>query len=80
MEKDWPDDISFDDGGSGMNRITTDCRTEEGITIGLIDSIITLCRIIKARELLSLAINEALKDLGSDEDFEFLYRKSKEAT
>lgn len=53
-----------------------DCRTAEGVTVGLIDALITLCRIIKGRELDgSQAVKEALKDLGSDEDFIFLCEK-----
>lgn len=52
-------------------RTTTDCRTEEGITVGLIDSLITTSRVLKHRlSILQLtpAIEEALKDLKSDKD------------
>jgi hypothetical protein len=50
--------------------MNTDCRTEEGITIGLIDSIIIISRILAKRKLNTPQIQEALKDLGSDEDLE----------
>ena len=49
-----------------------DCRTELGITIGLIDSIITIGRILRKRNLTNYQIKEALKDLQSDEDINYL--------
>lgn len=52
-------------------RETTDCRSEEGITVGLIDSVIALSRVINQRlRVLNLtpAVEEALKDLASDAD------------
>lgn len=48
-----------------------DCRTEEGITIGLIDSIISISRVLNKRlqnKDQSEQINEALKDLRADKD------------
>ncbi len=53
----------------------TDCREEIGITVGLIDSIITQCRILKTRDLKSKAVQEALKDLYSDEDLKFILKQ-----
>lgn len=47
----------------------TDCRSEEGITVGIIDSFITLSRLVKGRSLDSEPIREALKDLLGDSDF-----------
>ena len=47
----------------------TDCRTEEGITVGLIDTLITVCRVLRHRDLSDKEVKEALKDLSSDEDF-----------
>lgn len=45
-----------------------DCRTEEGITTGLIDAWITLARVLARRDLTPFAVAEALADLGADED------------
>ena len=58
-------------------RSPLDCRSEDGITVGLIDSIITISRLAKRRlELLSKddmkdhpEVLEALIDLASDADF-----------
>ena len=50
----------------------TDCRTQEGITIGLIDSIITISRVLKSRDFNTYEIKEALKDLRVDEDLKFI--------
>ncbi|WP_288446507.1 hypothetical protein [uncultured Chryseobacterium sp.] len=48
-----------------------DCRSEEGITIGLIDSLISIARVLAKRDLdESRAIKEALKDLINDEDID----------
>lgn len=46
----------------------TDCRAEDGITVGLIDSIITSCRVLSSRDLTCEAAVEALRDLRSDSD------------
>jgi len=43
-----------------------DCRSESGITVGLVDALISICRILCHRDL-SLA-TEALTDLRSDDD------------
>lgn len=45
-----------------------DCRTEEGITTGLIDGVISIFRVLAARDLTPEAVREALADLRSDED------------
>lgn len=47
----------------------TDCRSDEGVTVGLLDSVITLCRVLRGRDIASDAVQEALKDLAQDEDF-----------
>lgn len=47
---------------------TTDCRSDEGVTVGILDSVITLCRLYKGREI-TPAVREALRDLAADEDF-----------
>jgi hypothetical protein len=50
----------------------TDCRSEEGITYGLIDAIISIARIARHRDLSPFVIQEALADLRDDEDVAFL--------
>ncbi|MNZ98575.1 hypothetical protein D3C78_1178640 [compost metagenome] len=50
----------------------TDCRTEDGVTVGLIDSIITAARVVARRGLSSEAVYQALEDLRSDEDVQAL--------
>lgn len=50
----------------------TNCRSEEGITVGLIDAVISICRVLKHRRLKTQACSEALKDFQSDEDVKFL--------
>lgn len=52
-----------------MAEITTDCRTEEGITVGLIDALVSICRVLRHRDLSGMATKETLKDLANDEDF-----------
>jgi hypothetical protein len=54
---------------------TTDCRTEEGITVGLIDSLMAISRVLSQRLKINKrtpAINEALMNLRSDDDIEFI--------
>ena len=51
---------------------STDCRSSEGVTVGLIDSFITISRVLKGRDLTADSVVEALKDLASDEDFAYL--------
>lgn len=46
----------------------TDCRSEEGITVGLIDSIIAISRVLANRDFSSPSVIEALKDLREDSD------------
>lgn len=55
-----------------MTDVYSDCRSENGITIGLVDTLITLCRILKVRDLSDNNVKQALKDLSEDEDFNFL--------
>lgn len=51
---------------------TVDCRSEEGITTGCIDSIIAIARIAAKRDLTPEPVQEALKDLRHDEDLQSL--------
>lgn len=46
-----------------------DCRSEEGITISLIDTIITITYLLKERDLKHPAVVEALRDLRSAPEF-----------
>lgn len=53
------------------SRTSTDCDSEEGITVGLIDSIISISKVLGRRldaNLLSMAVCEALEDLMICED------------
>ncbi len=52
--------------------IKTDCREEIGITVGLIDSLITQCRILRKRDMSSKEVQEALRDLLDDEDLKHI--------
>ena len=36
-----------------MSQVHTDCRTEAGVTVGLIDALITICRVLAKRDLSS---------------------------
>lgn len=45
-----------------------DCRSEIGITVGIVDSLITMCRLLALRDLSAAEVQEALKDLRQDED------------
>lgn len=49
-----------------------DCRSESGITIGLIDGMIAIARVLAKRDLSQPGIAEALQDLQADEDIAFL--------
>jgi hypothetical protein len=55
-----------------MEQHHTDCRSEEGITVGLIDALITLARVLRSRDLSTDAIHGALVDLTHDEDLAYL--------
>lgn len=56
MEKEAPDTCKCD------------CRSEVGITVGLIDGIIAIARVLAQRDLSDPATIEALKDIRADED------------
>lgn len=47
---------------------STDCRSYEGVNVGLIDSIITACRVLAKRQLYGHAVTEALNDMRADRD------------
>lgn len=50
------------------NHSKTDCRTAEGIAVGLVDGIIAMARVLGGMDLTGDAVREAIKDLQSDED------------
>lgn len=56
--------------------ISTDCRQETGITVGLVDGIIAQIRILRQRDLKDTSVREVFADLGDDEDFKWLYDKT----
>lgn len=51
---------------------TTDCREEDGVTVGLIDGLIAIARVVVRRDLSAPAVAEALADLRGDEDIRAL--------
>ncbi len=55
-----------------MANSTTDCRTPEGITVGLVDSLISIARVLAVRDLEPAAVVEALRDLRDDSDIRIL--------
>lgn len=55
----------------------TDCRSEVGITVGLIDSIIFISRILRHRDLSNEEVIEALKDLSNDSDLKYILNSIK---
>ncbi len=55
-----------------MNHSKSDCRQDDGITVGLIDTIINSARLLKNRRMSDESIKEALKDLQSDENVSWL--------
>jgi len=55
---------------------STDCRSNEGVTVGLVDGIIAIARVLRHRQMEGVAIEEALTDLRSDEDVAWLFNSS----
>jgi hypothetical protein len=51
-----------------MGETHTNCRAETGITVGLIDALISVSRVLAKRDLTAPEIAEALKDLRADDD------------
>lgn len=56
------------------NETHTDCRSEEGVTVGLIDAIITVCNLLAQRNLTGVPVQEALKDLHADQCVNYVLR------
>lgn len=59
-----------------MNVSTTDCRTDTGVTVGLIDAIIAISRILQQRDLAIPEVREALLDLAGDESLNWLLEQA----
>jgi hypothetical protein len=55
-----------------MTVTKTDCRSAVGVTVGLIDGIIAMARVLRGMDQSSPEVQEALLDLRSDEDFAIL--------
>lgn len=55
-----------------MTESHTDCRSEMGVTVGLIDGLIAISRVLAKRDLSAPEVNEALEDLRHDEDVSLL--------
>jgi hypothetical protein len=51
-----------------MDEVITDCRTDEGVTVGLIDSLIFIARALAKRDLQSETVKSVLRDFRNDED------------
>ena len=58
------------------NTTHTDCRSEVGTTVGIIDAIITLCRLLHGRDTSGDEVVQALQDLRHDEDFASLLQRT----
>lgn len=56
------------------NSTSTDCRDEQGVTVGLVDALISIARVLAQRDLQDPVVQEALKDLAQDEDMEKIFR------
>lgn len=51
-----------------MATTTTDCRSDVGVTVGLVDALISIARVLARRDLAVPDVAEALADLRDDED------------
>ena len=60
-----------------MEEVHSDCRTEEGITIGLIDSLIFICRELARKDLSSEMVQSTLRDFRNDADVKKLFNAPK---
>ncbi|MFM9635922.1 hypothetical protein [Streptomyces turgidiscabies] len=53
-----------------MTEQAQSCRSEEGITVGLVDAVIGIIRVLAPRDLSPDQVQEALADLFEDPDFQ----------
>jgi len=67
---------------SKWNNLQLDCKSNEGLVIGLIDSIMTIATIVRKQLNTALSereragINEALADLADDRDLKLLIEEA----
>jgi len=62
------------------NESVLDCRSEEGITVSLIDALIAIGRVLARRDLGSSGhVKEALKDLALDADIQLILASAEAA-
>lgn len=45
----------------------TDCRSEAGITVGLLDALLAVAAVLAQRDMTPPAVQEALRDVRSNE-------------
>jgi hypothetical protein len=62
-----------------MSETVGDCRSEVGITVGLIDSLISIARVLAHRDFSDPQVVEALLDFAGDEDIAWITALAKEA-
>lgn len=62
-----------------MAETHTSCRSETGITVGLIDSMIAISRVLANRDMSSQEVKEALKDLKDDPDINKIMSEAEKA-
>ena len=63
----------------GLTEEEISCRSDEGITVGLVDSFITNLRLFKDRDTSPQGVQEALLDVADDPDFEYFLSELKKA-
>ena len=73
-QSDMPGTTCLPEDGGATGSI--DCRSDEGVTVGLIDGVIAIARVLRHRQMEGVAIYEALADLRSDEDVAWLFNMS----
>lgn len=66
LERSCPADSKAREVTAGV--FTTDCRSQEGITVSLLDGIMATCRVLRTRDLQHPAAVAALHDLAQDRD------------
>lgn len=60
-----------------VSSMPLECRSQEGITVGLLDSLIAIARIAAHRDLTTPHVVEALHDLVVDEDIKTILNAAK---
>jgi len=60
-----------------MSEEVQSCRSEEGITVGLVDAMIAIVRVLSVRNMSTKNVQDALEDLFSDRDFKTIQDAAK---